>query len=82
MVAPFECWGAVVQLHRDPRVIWIRLPEVGTHAEYEIDLDRVKTCRDVCDWLSHLIEKNWATPEVLGNVVRALDAAGCMRGLE
>ena len=45
-----------------------------THSavRYEIDLDRIQTARDAVDWIDHLGEKAWMTPEDMGHLVRAL----------
>jgi len=40
---------------------------------YEIDLDRCQTSGQKCDWLAQIAEKTWASPEVLGHLVQALD---------
>lgn len=40
-------------------------------APYWIASDRVDTAEKVLDWVAHLAEKNWASPEVLGWFLRA-----------
>lgn len=42
---------------------------------YEIDLDRIKTERDLLGWSLHLMEKNWMTLVRLHEVVRAIAIA-------
>ena len=48
---------------------------------YEIDLEHgdpfsgvAITDSEILDWLGHLQEKRWATEEVMGALLRALDA--------
>ncbi len=45
----------------------------GEKWEYEVDLERCKTTSDILDWIVQIAQKAWATPEDIGNLVRALD---------
>jgi len=48
-------------------------------ATYEIALSRCHTSAQKCDWLAQVAEKTWATSEILGDLVRALDATVGLR---
>jgi hypothetical protein len=55
---------------------WTYDPEWRTlsHEEtpyYQIDLEKIRTARDVVDWLAHLSKKMWVTREDLGELVCA-----------
>ena len=41
---------------------------------YEVDLERMPDARAVLDWISQVQKKTWATPVVVGDLVRMLDA--------
>lgn len=41
--------------------------------EYEVDLERCDTSSGILDWILQVSQKEWATPEDIGNLVRALD---------
>lgn len=40
---------------------------------YVIDLDRCTTSAQVLDWIVQVSKKRWATPELIGQMVRLLD---------
>jgi len=44
----------------------------GTYL-YNVDLGRCKTSAQVLDWVIQVSKKNWATPELIGMLVVALD---------
>ncbi len=41
--------------------------------EYGVDLERCRNSSDILDWIIQIAQKSWATPEDIGNLVRALD---------
>ncbi len=45
---------------------------VGPHG-YEVDLDRCTTSAEVLDWICQVAKKSWGSPEVVGELVQALD---------
>jgi len=51
--------------------------EIAYHSnkgwEYGVDLERCKTSSAILDWIIQIAQKVWATPEDIGNLVRALD---------
>lgn len=38
--------------------------------DYEIDLNRIKTERDLLAWVAHLTEKSWVTTTILGKFIK------------
>jgi hypothetical protein len=52
-----------------------RLPRQGAlgYAEYEVDLERCRTAAEILDWIAQVAGKNWATDQILADLVRALD---------
>ena len=47
---------------------------------YDVRLDECKTPTGLLDWIAQVNEKVWATPEVVGGLVKAMDIhAGGMR---
>ena len=73
-------WGPW-QLDRKANVLLGDTGFNGRYSKYEIDLDRCQTLAQKCDWLAHIAEKSWATPAVLGYLVRALDETVGLRPL-
>ena len=55
---------------------------------YEVDLERCTTSAEMLDWLCQVAEKDWATAELVGNLVLALNdllrpnASVCSMGVE
>jgi hypothetical protein len=45
----------------------------GERDGYEVDLERCNTPAQAMDWIFQIAGKNWATPEVLGHLIQALD---------
>lgn len=45
--------------------------EHSKNKDYWIAKNRIDTQRELVDWLAHLSEKNWITPEDMGNLVLA-----------
>lgn len=62
-----EKWGNW-KLDRDKRTIYYD----GPH-EYWFSLGQMNNSAEVLDWIVHLHEEKWATPEDIGNLVAALD---------
>lgn len=62
-----EQWGKW-KLDRARRVIYYD----GRH-DYWFSLAQMNNSTEVLDWIVHLHEKKWATPEDIGNLVAALD---------
>lgn len=56
------------------RVLFCVIPEMPIGVTYEIDLDRCITLAQKCDWLAQIAEKTWASRDVLGGLVRAMNA--------
>jgi len=46
---------------------------------YYIPAATLTSPSEVLDWLAQLSEKTWATNEILGGLVRALDVLGVLR---
>lgn len=40
---------------------------------YEVDLERIQSSAAVLDWLCQVSQKGWATAEVVGYLLKALD---------
>jgi hypothetical protein len=40
---------------------------------YEVDLGRCKTSAQVLDWICQVASTSWATPEIVGNLVMAIN---------
>ncbi|HEY3451909.1 MAG TPA: hypothetical protein VGK67_36460 [Myxococcales bacterium] len=55
---------------------------------YEVDLERCTTSAEMLDWLCQVAEKDWATPDTVGNLVLAFNdllrpnATVCSMGVE
>jgi hypothetical protein len=62
-----EQWGKW-KLDRGKRTIYYD----GPH-EYWFSLGDMNNSAEVLDWIVHLHEEKWATPEDIGNLVAALD---------
>ncbi len=45
----------------------------GTRWIYEVDLERVGSAIDALDWLCQVAQKTWATPEIVADLLRALE---------
>lgn len=41
--------------------------------QYGVDLERSNTSAQILDWIIQIAQKAWATPEDIGNLVRAFD---------
>lgn len=67
----FRDWGA--------GLLVCDIPGFPKGAQYEISLTRCQTSAQKCDWLAQIAEKSWATREVLGGLVQALDAVVGLR---
>lgn len=67
----FRDWGA--------NMLVCEIPDFPKGSQYEIDLKRCQTSAQKCDWLAQIAEKSWATREVLGGLVQALDAVVGLR---
>jgi len=61
-----ESWGKW-KLDRDRRVIYYE------GRDYWFSLGQMNNSAEVLDWIVHLREQTWATPEDVGNLVAALD---------
>jgi hypothetical protein len=46
---------------------------VGGHEQYAVDLDRCQTATAVLDWVCQVGWKLWATPEIVGWLVKAIN---------
>jgi len=62
-------------------ILEILLPEYHPTATYEVCLGAHPTASEICDWLGHVAEKRWASPEVLGHLVLAMDKVIGLQGL-
>jgi hypothetical protein len=40
---------------------------------YEVDLEHCRTSAEALDWIAQVTGKRWATVEIVGNLVRAMD---------
>lgn len=43
----------------------------SNRSDYCIELNRCQTPIEICNWLGQIAEKNWATKELLGELVMA-----------
>lgn len=67
-----------------------RSEQVLVHEKYhyEIDLEEIKTCAQLADWIFQITAKSWATNNDLGWLLRALEqelqpqARMCSYGIE
>jgi len=51
------------------------------YMRYDITLNRCRTSAQILDWLCQISQKSWATPEDVGNLLKALDdLAGGLQG--
>ena len=41
---------------------------------YDIDLSALTTSAQILDWIAQVSRKTWATPQIVGDMVRLLDA--------
>ena len=64
-------WGPWVEI---PGYLECQIPGMRKGLTYEIDLERCITSAQKCDWLAQIAEKSWADRDVLGGLVKALDA--------
>jgi hypothetical protein len=64
-------WG---QWRYDPEVLVLifTMDDQRDH-HYEVDLERCKTSAQVLDWIMQVAGKNWATPQVMYDLIRAID---------
>lgn len=72
---------ARVMLRPATGIFEVMLPEFHSSATYEVSLGDSPRAKDVCDWLGHVAEKRWASAEVLGQLVQAIDHVIGLRGL-
>jgi len=47
--------------------------EYKSWQHYYVDLERCTTSAETMDWIFQIATKSWATPEVLGHLIQALD---------
>ncbi|MDJ0360687.1 hypothetical protein [Rhodococcus sp. H29-C3] len=47
---------------------------------YEVDLARTTTSQEILSWIAHISAKNWASPEIISGLVKALDAVLSIQG--
>jgi len=47
---------------------------------YQINLERCATSAQVLDWIAQIAQKTWATPEIVGALVKALDRCLDLQG--
>lgn len=52
----------------------------GDRWRYEIDLERCKTAVEILDWLAQVAGKSWATPDMLGWLLLALNELLSLQG--
>jgi len=45
------------------------------HGIYEIDVERMVNSANTLDWIFQIARKNWATPEILHDLVHVIDDA-------
>lgn len=58
----------------DPKRLVLVLGDSATGRwVYEVDLERCSTCAGILDRLAHILGKGWASNEILGDLVRALN---------
>ena len=56
--------------------------------QYEVDLEEMESTAAVLDWIVQVSKKTWATPAVVGELVRSIDqvlnlqANYCSQGIE
>ena len=54
--------------------------DVTKYHRYHVRLDGCKTAIGLLDWLAQVSDKDWGTPEVVGGLVKAMEAhAGGIR---
>ena len=62
--------------------------QVTTTYHYEVDLEEMESSAAVLDWIVQVSNKTWATPVVVGELVRSIDrvldlqANYCSQGIE
>lgn len=56
----------------DPKLLVLRY-KAYPQDYYEVDLEECRTSAETLDWICQITEKTWATPEVVGWLVRALN---------
>jgi hypothetical protein len=66
-----------VALDGDAGVIRIHIDDPVTNRKiYEIDLDRCRDASDVLNWIYQIMGKNWATPEIMFELLKTFEEAG------
>ena len=66
-------WGPWFEIAKF-RLLVCAIPGMPQGTTYEIDLERCITVAQKCDWLAQVAEKSWASRDVLGGLVKAMDA--------
>lgn len=67
-----------ITIHQD----WISIHVTNVY-DYQIDFDRSRTCKEVCNWLGQIAEKTWCNTQLLGELVLAFNEInGDLRGME
>lgn len=47
--------------------------DVTDSHRYDVRLDECETANGLLDWIAQVNEKEWATPEIVGGLVKAMD---------
>ena len=54
-------------------VLVLRHEVGGGYTDYEIDLETITDWKSMLSWVGQIMEKNWCTPELLWNMLYALE---------
>lgn len=68
---PRETWWGGWTLQKSNYTL--QLHDMHGNWRYEIDLERCLSSAQVLDWIMQVSMKQWATPQVVAGLVRALD---------
>jgi len=61
---------------------WITI-HVHPGYDYDIEVSRARTCKEICSWLGQIAEKTWGSKELLGELVMAFNIINKdLRGIE
>lgn len=73
--AEFMDWGKKLNAWYDERIIFDRSNGTCTllfEAPYEIDLDEIKSVRDILEWTLHLLEKGWLEGDDVSEIIKRI----------
>lgn len=61
-------WGDWILIGQNLTLVY-----TGPPAKYEIDLEIINSSSEMLDWIMQIAAKRWATPVIVGDLVKALN---------